>query len=77
MKLVLNYLSIMLMVVVGSSCVTTGTVVEAKYPQAAVMECTTYCRSSGTLSYRNENTYFCECPTGETVVVSRTGTIYK
>jgi len=72
----IKMLGLILMIMSGA-CVTSGVSVEPEHTQAASIECNTYCHGPGTLLYRNERTYFCECAGGEIVVVSKTGTIYK
>lgn len=70
------FLVIFLIMALNNACVTTGIKPRVeKYTKEAISECSAYCGSTK-LSYRNETTYFCEC-SSETIVVSKTGTIYK
>lgn len=51
--------------------------IKVESPREVLSECANYCDGSSMISYRNKHTYFCQCVGGETVVISKSGTIYK
>lgn len=76
------YKIIIVFVFLLCSCfATTQEVEEPFYTNAAVDACYEYCADIFKLEPRNANTYFCECifgiRSGEIVVISKGGTVYK
>ena len=54
-------------------------IVQKQFPASVVRECANYCQGPSFVHYRNQFTYFCECPgrPNRWTVMSGLGTTYR